>query len=124
MNSHVVGGIQANGKAFLGSVDVHGMTIQNNNFYTTGMATYFCPVLLTNAGEPESISESDARKLLEECFRVLSYRDKLCSTKIQIGRVDSTGVHIDEPYEFEGTWDHDRFKSYTNEHSRDIRFWM
>ena len=124
LNSHVVGGLSKKGEPFLGSVDVHGNTIQNNDYYLTGIATYFCGVLLANAGKPETLTEADARKVIEECFKVLHCRDKTASNKIQVGKVDKEGVSIDEAYEFETKWDFDRFSSYTNEHSRDIRFWF
>ena len=77
---------------------MHGNTIQCNNYYVTGLAHYFCNVLLTNAGEPHTISEADARKVIEDCFRTLFYRDTGMSDRLQICKITSAGITVEEPY--------------------------
>ena len=123
-NNHIVGGVDSKGEVFLGNVDIHGNTFQNNDYLVNGMAHYFCNVLLTNAGKAEDLSEADARKVLENCFTTMFMRDKTCSQYIQITKVTTEGVEIGEAQKVDSHWDHKNFKEYTNEHARDIRFYM
>ena len=56
-NNHVVGGINADGSPYLGSVDLYGCVIEENDYVVSGFAHYFCNVLLTNAGDPLELTE-------------------------------------------------------------------
>ena len=122
-NNHIVGGYHR-GEAFLGSVDMHGNTIQCNDYLVTGLAHYFCNVLLTNAGKPQTLSEQDAKKVLEDCFRVLFYRDCGMSDRIQFCTITEEGVNIEDSYVLDSKWDFKSFKDQTNEVTRDIRFYF
>ena len=44
------------------------------------------------------ISEEEARKVIEDCMRVLFYRDKKASDTIQICKVTKDGVNIEKQY--------------------------
>ena len=103
---------------------MHGNTIQCNNYLVTGLAHYFCNVLLTNAGKPEDLTEAAAKKVLEDCFRVLFYRDCGMSDRIQFCTITSRGVNHEEPYTFQSKWDFKSFAEITNEVTRDIRFYF
>lgn len=121
-NHHLIGGMDKEGKKFLGVVDLYGNTFEGNHL-VTGMAHYFCNVLLANAWH-ENITEAEAKKLLEDCFRVLFYRDKSMSDKIQFTVVTKDGVKIEEPYTFDSEWNFEDFKMKTNEITRDMRYYF
>jgi len=50
-----------------------------------------------------------ARKLMEDCCRVLFYRDTRASSYITIGKVDSAGSAITKPFMLETYWEHPQF---------------
>lgn len=79
-NSHVIGGVNPDGSKYLASVDMYG-NIYEGNHLVTGLAHYFCNVLLANEWK-EDLDENGAKKLLEDCMRVLFYRDKMQSDRI------------------------------------------
>ena len=51
------------------------------------------------------MDEGEARALLEDCMKVLFYRDCRAASRIQLAKVSSEGVLISEPYELETSWD-------------------
>lgn len=44
------------------------------------------------------MSEEEAKRLMEDCMRVLFYRDKKATDEIQIGKITKQGVEIEKPY--------------------------
>ena len=52
----------------------------------------------------ESLEKEDAIKLIEECFRILCYKDCRATSQIQIAIVDESGVQIGEPYCIKTDW--------------------
>lgn len=42
--------------------------------------------------------------MVEDCLRVLFYRDAASFNRIQIGCVDATGTSVTEPYKLETDW--------------------
>jgi 20S proteasome subunit beta 7 len=90
-NGTLVGGVRKDtGEVFLGSVDLYGTKVEGN-FFATGLASHYCQVLMQNAWKPE-LTEQEARKLLEECMRVMFYRDKKATDEIQIAKVTKAGT--------------------------------
>lgn len=90
-NGTLVGGVrQDTGEYFLGSVDLYGTKVEGN-FFATGLASHYCQVLMQNAWKAD-MSEQEARTLLEECMRVMFYRDKKATDEIQISKVTKAGV--------------------------------
>lgn len=79
-NGTILGGVRKNGEVFLGMVDLYGTKIEGN-FLLTGLAAHYCQVLMQNAWRPD-LTEQEARTLIEECMRVLFYRDKKASDEI------------------------------------------
>ncbi|CAE7648046.1 PBG1 [Symbiodinium microadriaticum] len=71
---------------FLGYVDLIG-TSYEENFIATDM------------------EEGEARALLEDCLRVLFYRDCRASNKIQIAKATEEGTLISDPYEISHDWE-------------------
>lgn len=104
-NDLVVAGKDAEGKTFLGWVDKIGTTFEEN-IVATGFGSYLAIPLLREKYKPD-LDEGEARALLEDCMRILFYRDCRASNRIQIAKVeeDSGNVLISEPYELDTHWD-------------------
>ncbi|ANQ05878.1 Proteasome subunit beta type [Plasmodium coatneyi] len=81
---------------YIGFVDMHG-TQFSADYMTTGYARYFALTLLRDHYK-DYMTEEEAKTLLNECLRVLYYRDATASNKIQIVKVTSKGVEYEEPY--------------------------
>lgn len=103
-NDLVVAGMDAEGAPFLGWVDKIGTTFEDN-LVATGFGSYLAIPLLREKYRPD-LQEGEARALLEDCMRVLFYRDCRALNRIQIAKVDQEGdVLISEPYELDTQWD-------------------
>jgi len=90
-------------KFFLGMVDLIGTTIQED-IIATGFGAYLAIPLLREKYHSD-MEEGEARALLEDCMKLLFYRDCKASNKIQLAKVTKEGVLISEPYELETSWD-------------------
>ena len=69
----VIGGFEK-GKSYLGYVD-HIGTVIDMDYVLTGFAGYFCQPIITNNWKAD-MDLVGAIKIMEDCFRVLFYRDK------------------------------------------------
>ena len=122
---NVIGGVRSdNGEVFLGMVDLYGTKIEGN-FMLTGLAAHYCQVLLQNAWKPD-LTEEEARRVIEDCIRVLFYRDKKAADEVQITTITKDrGVVIDAPYKIEKgwNWDLEFWSTKTNEFWRPIRIY-
>lgn len=101
-NQLIVGGCRG-GKPFLGYVDLIG-TAYEENFICTGFGSYLAIPLIREKWS-ENLSYEEAKALLEECLRVLFYRDCRASNKIQVATATEQGVTISEPYDISHNWD-------------------
>ncbi|TPX48108.1 hypothetical protein SeMB42_g01665 [Synchytrium endobioticum] len=103
-NSLVVGG-HKNGEKFLGFVDLQGTTYQSSTI-ATGYGAYIAQPLLRKAveGREDTLTEQEAIKLLDDCMRVLYYRDARSLNKMQRATVTEKGIAITPPYELETEW--------------------
>ena len=118
--STIVGGVsQATGEVFLGMTDLYGTRVESD-FLLTGLSAHYCQVLMQN-GWRADMSEEEARKLLEDCMKVMFYRDKKALDKVQIGTVTAAGVTLHEPYRVETEWNLAFYREHTNEHYRPMR---
>ncbi|CAG9485078.1 proteasome subunit beta type-4, putative [Plasmodium vivax] len=81
---------------YIGFVDMHGTQFAGD-YMTTGYARYFALTLLRERYK-DYMTEEEAKTLLNECLRVLFYRDATASNKIQIVKITSKGVEYEEPY--------------------------
>jgi 20S proteasome subunit beta 7 len=97
-NYLVVAGFR-DGESFLGHVDLLG-TCYKDDFLATGYGGYIALPLIRKAWRPDFTKE-EAVKLLEDCMRVLFYRDARSSNKIQIATLDDTGIAIGKPFDLE-----------------------
>lgn len=55
------------------------------------------------------MSEGEARALLEDCMRVLWYRDTRALNRITLAKMTGEGAVISEPYSVDTKWD---FRSF------------
>lgn len=70
------------------------------------------------------MTEQEARKVIEDCMKVMFYRDKKASDEIQITTITrDRGVQIEAPYRIQGEWDLQFFREKTNEFWRPIRIY-
>ncbi|SBT74790.1 proteasome subunit beta type-4, putative [Plasmodium malariae] len=81
---------------YIGFVDMHGTNFAAD-YMTTGYARYFALTLLRNQYK-DNMTEDEARTLINECLRILYFRDTTASNKIQIVKVTSKGVEYEQPY--------------------------
>ena len=105
-NSIVVAGYR-NGEPYLGTSDLYG-TMFTDNFYCTGLGANMALPLLRKNWRPD-LSEAEARKMVEDCLRVLFYRDTRASCKVTIGKVDASGASVPEPITLETYWEFPEF---------------
>lgn len=102
-NDLVVAGFSAQGDSFLGFVDKIGTTYEDN-YIATGFGSYLAMPILREKYR-EDMTEGEARALLEDCMKVLFYRDCRALNRIQIAKVTKDeGVLISDPYELETDW--------------------
>lgn len=95
------------GASFLGFVDLIG-TCFTDNYIATGFGMHMALPLIRDRWRPD-MSEGEARALLEDCMRVLWYRDTRALNKLTIAKITADGPVISEPYMLETKWD---FKSF------------
>eukprot|EP00522_Entomoneis_paludosa_P010863 CAMPEP_0172457152 /NCGR_PEP_ID=MMETSP1065-20121228/20349_1 /TAXON_ID=265537 /ORGANISM="Amphiprora paludosa, Strain CCMP125" /LENGTH=254 /DNA_ID=CAMNT_0013210703 /DNA_START=121 /DNA_END=885 /DNA_ORIENTATION=+ len=110
-NDLVVAGTDSTtGKPFLGMIDKIGTTVQEN-FIATGYGGYMALPLLREKWRPD-LTEGEARALLEDCMKVLFYRDCRASSRIQLAKAEAAGAEastfiVSDPYDLDmsGGWD-------------------
>ena len=90
-------------KSFLGYVDLIG-TAYEENFISTGFGAYLAIPLIREKWRPD-LSEAEARQLMEDCLRVMYYRDCRASSRIQIATATKAGTAVSEPYEIKTDWE-------------------
>lgn len=90
-------------KPFLGYVDLIG-TAYEENFIATGFGAYLAIPLIRERWSAD-MDEGEARALLEDCLRVMYYRDCRAMSRIQIAKATCEGTLISEPYELATDWE-------------------
>lgn len=103
-NSLLVGGVR-DGKRFLAYVDLLGTTYTASTL-ATGYGAYIAQPLLRKAveGKEDVMTEQEARKIIEDCMRVLFYRDARSLNKYQIATINASGTTITESLKLETSW--------------------
>jgi len=91
-------------KPFLGQLDLFGTAFETK-FTGTGYALHMA-VPLMRAQWREGMTYDEARALMEECLKVLVYRDARASDRVQIANITNDGVDISEPFRLDtaGKW--------------------
>jgi len=102
-NQLVIAGFR-DGKSFLGQVDLVGTQFEDDTI-GTGYGGYIARPLLRNAYRND-LTAQEAKVILEDCMRVLYYRDARSINRIQIASASADGVVISKPYELETDWEH------------------
>jgi len=97
-NSVVVCGFRE-GKSFLGTVDLVG-TCYKDDYIATGYGAYIALPLIRRAWTPD-LTREQAIKLVEDCLRVLFYRDARSSNKIQIAVASAESVEVGPMHELD-----------------------
>lgn len=100
-NSLVVGGYKDN-EPFLGVVDLRG-TAYTDDVVATGYGAHLALPVMRKKWRAD-LEEGEARALLEDCLRVLFYRDCRALDRIQISKATNEGTLISEPYKIETDW--------------------
>ena len=90
-----------------GVVDKIG-TAYEDDILATGFGGYIALPLMREKYRPD-MEEGEARALLEDCLRILFYRDCRALNRVQIAKVTEDGVLVSDPYELDTYWD---FKGY------------
>jgi len=101
----VVGGVEGS-KKFLGCVD-HLGTSYESPMIATGFGSYLAIGLMRKAaeGHEDDLTEEEAIKLLDDCLRILYYRDCLASQKFQRTKITAAGMETTSPINLDANWD-------------------
>jgi 20S proteasome subunit beta 7 len=93
-NSLVVGGFR-DGKSFLATCDLMGTQFEDD-IVATGFGSHMAIPLMREAVQRwgPAITEEQARSCLEDCMRVLSYRDCRSLNKLQFAKLSAEGVTV------------------------------
>lgn len=102
-NQLVIGGYK-NGQSFLGYIDMVGTSFTENHI-ATGYGAHIAIPLLRKSWRPD-LTRDEAKKLLDDCMRVLFYRDARASNKITLATATAAGLEISEPYALDTYWNH------------------
>ena len=109
------------GIPFLGYVDLIG-TAYEENFIATGYGAYLAIPLIRERWHAE-MDEGEARALMEDCLRVMYYRDCRASNRIQIAKATAEGTLISDPYELTSDWETANFDARHATHTGDGSSW-
>ncbi|KAH9959314.1 proteasome endopeptidase complex beta subunit [Russula dissimulans] len=103
-NSLLVGGVK-DGKSFLAYVDLLGVTYSAPTL-ATGYGAYIAQPLLRKAveGREDTLSEQEARTILNDTLRVLFYRDARSINQYQLATITSNGVDLSGTIKLETAW--------------------
>jgi len=102
-NVVVAGWDEQTHEPFLGTTDMIG-TVYEEKFLATGIGMHMALPIL-RAGWREDLTEGDARALLEQCMRVLYYRDTTTINRITFAKASAgPTLTIDEPVTLRTEW--------------------
>jgi 20S proteasome subunit beta 7 len=91
------------GKPFLGMTDMYGSTY-TADLLATGYGLHLAIPLLRKRHRPD-MSYEEARTLLEDCMKVLFYRDCRTLNSFQLATIGEKGATISAPYSVETQWE-------------------
>lgn len=83
-------------------VDLRG-TAYTDDVVATGFGAHLALPVMRNKWRAD-MEEGEARALLEDCLRVLFYRDCRALDRVQISKATAQGTLISEPYQLETDW--------------------
>ena len=100
-NALLVAGFR-DGAATLGYLD-HLGTAFSDDFSATGFGADLALPIIRDRWRAD-LSEAEARQILEDCLRVLWYRDTRALNKVQVATITAAGTVISEPYSLSAKW--------------------
>lgn len=106
-NQLVIGG-RKNGESYLGFVDHQG-TCFEEDFLATGFGMHLAiPILREHFeyGKWKNMDEKAARAVVDQCLKLLFYRDCKASCNVQFSIANDKGCSIEKPYKLETFWTH------------------
>jgi len=89
-------------RAFLAMSDLRGGSYEDDTI-ATGYGNYIAKPLLRNIWKPD-MSFEEAKKLIEDCLRVLFYRDARSFNRVQLATITAEGAKVSQPYEIPTDW--------------------
>ncbi|KAG9391196.1 Proteasome, subunit alpha/beta [Carpediemonas membranifera] len=103
----IVAGRDASG-TFIGNTDLQG-TVFSDDFMATGYGAYMALPIIRKKWRAD-MDQQAALGLLEECLKVLFFRDARSTANVQLAKVTADGVQITEPYRIdqEAYWEFGR----------------
>jgi 20S proteasome subunit beta 7 len=103
-NALLVGGFK-DGRRYLAFVDLLGTTYSASTL-ATGYGAHIAQPLLRTAveGRENDLTEEEALKIIEQCMKVLFYRDARSINKYQVATVTASGTSISESRHLETSW--------------------
>jgi 20S proteasome subunit beta 7 len=118
-NSTIIGGINWDSSPVLYSIDQFG-TLLTGDWMLVGMAQYFCNAVITPyyPEDYRQLTRERAVELIEQCFRVLFYRDTRAGNNVKFGFMEfRNGVPVYEESEkvIQSEWNHKGFLMQANE---------
>ena len=103
-NRLVVAGMEEGTTPFLGYVDLLGIAYESSSI-ATGLGAYMAqPIMRAALEKPGPMNRQGAENLLEECQRVLFYRDARSYDKYDLAVITSAGVEIKESIPLKPNW--------------------
>jgi len=105
-NELVVAGFE-NDSSFLGVVDLRG-TAYTDNIVATGFGGHLAMPILRNKWHAD-LDEGEARGILEDCLRVLFYRDCRAIDKYIISKATKDGTFVSSPAKLDSEWSFQSF---------------
>jgi 20S proteasome subunit beta 7 len=107
-NGLLVGGFKGDSdEAYLGYVDMIG-TSYTDDFLCTGFAKHLAVPILRERWRAD-LTAGEARALLEDCMRVMFYRDCRASREIQLAQVTKEGALVSGAFKLDTKWDYAMF---------------
>ncbi len=107
-NDLVVAGFdESDGGFILGTTDKIG-TVFEDDYVATGMGLHMALPLLRDAYRP-GMTEAEARKVLENCMKVLFYRDCRALNRVTFAKVTTEGTVVEEPLTLQTEWSYQAF---------------
>ena len=94
---------------FLGFVDLYGVTYTDVSIATGFGAHLARPIMrreLDACGGPQNLTEEDARRIINDCMKVLYYRDARSLNKFSVATIThKAGVKIEKDQKVDAQWD-------------------
>ncbi|EDV34045.1 uncharacterized protein Dana_GF20703 [Drosophila ananassae] len=100
----VVGGVNAEGKPFLGNVDLRGRFYEDF-VVATGFARHLAiPLVRESKPAGREFTAEEASNLIRKCMEVLYYRDTRNTSKYTVGVCTPSGSVVEGPYKVDENW--------------------